>query len=169
MRAARDERFHFSESTMFSKKKSAGIRQARLATLIAHDVRVTGDLEFNDGLRLDGHVKGNVSGRPGGQTLLVLSDRGSIDGNVHGYDVVVNGTIVGDVIADHFVELQSNAHVTGNIYYQQLRMDCGASVDGKLTRREAPHAAPVPVTSGEPASAGHNNDYSDGSSRGNQS
>ncbi|MFB9128219.1 polymer-forming cytoskeletal protein [Paraburkholderia dipogonis] len=38
------------------------------------------------------------------------------------------------MIADHFVELQSNAHVTGNIYYQQLRMDCGASVDGKLTQ-----------------------------------
>jgi cytoskeletal protein CcmA (bactofilin family) len=90
---------------------------------------------------MDGHVKGNVSGEPGGQTLLVLSDRGSIEGNVHGYDVVVNGRIVGDVIADHFVELQSNAHVTGNICYQQLRMDCGASVDGKLTKRDAAQAA----------------------------
>ncbi|WP_345814942.1 polymer-forming cytoskeletal protein [Paraburkholderia sp. PREW-6R] len=125
---------------MFSKKKSPGIQQTKLATLIAHDVRIVGDLQFSDGLRLDGHVQGNVSGQPGGQTLLVLSDRGSIEGNVHGYDVVVNGTIVGDVIADHFVELQINAHVTGNIYYQQLRMDCGASVDGKLTRRESPHA-----------------------------
>ncbi|MFL9885475.1 polymer-forming cytoskeletal protein [Paraburkholderia agricolaris] len=122
---------------MFSKKKHAGIQQTKLATLIAHDVRITGDLLFSDGLRMDGHVTGNVSGEPGAQTLLVLSERGSIEGNVHGYDVVVNGRIVGDVIADHFVELQSGAHVTGNIYYQQLRMDCGASVDGKLARREA--------------------------------
>jgi cytoskeletal protein CcmA (bactofilin family) len=131
---------------MFSKKKAAGIQQTKLATLIAHDVRITGDLQFTDGLRLDGHAKGNVSGEPGSQTLLVLSDRGSIEGNVHAYDVVVNGKIVGDVIADHFVELQPNAHVTGNIYYQQLRMDCGASVDGKLTRREGAHA-PTPLTS----------------------
>ncbi|ALE57468.1 polymer-forming cytoskeletal protein [Paraburkholderia sp. SIMBA_055] len=131
---------------MFSKKKAAGIQQTKLATLIAHDVRIVGDLQFTNGLRLDGHVKGNVSGEPGGQTLLVLSDRGSIEGNVHGYDVVVNGKIVGDVIADHFVELQANAHVTGNIYYQQLRMDCGASVDGKLTRRDGGNA-PTPLTS----------------------
>lgn len=130
---------------MFSKKNPTGVRQTKLATLIAHDVRITGDLQFSDGLRLDGHVEGNVSGRPGGQTLLVLSERGSIEGNVHGYDVVVNGTIVGDVTAEHFVELQSNAHVTGNIFYQQLRMDCGASVDGKLTRRESAQAAPVLV------------------------
>ncbi|MFM0220553.1 bactofilin family protein [Paraburkholderia dipogonis] len=126
---------------MFKKKKTAGIQQTKLATLVAHDVRITGDLQFSDGLRMDGHVKGNVSGEPDGQTLLVLSDLGSIEGNVHGYDVVVNGRIVGDVIADHFVELQSNAHVTGNIYYQQLRMDCGASVDGKLTKRDAAQAA----------------------------
>jgi cytoskeletal protein CcmA (bactofilin family) len=126
---------------MFKKKKTAGIQRTKLATLVAHDVRITGDLQFSDGLRMDGHVKGNVSGEPDGQTLLVLSDRGSIEGNVHGYDVVVNGRIVGDVIADHFVELQSNAHVTGNIYYQQLRMDCGASVDGKLTKRDAAQAA----------------------------
>ncbi|MFL6639484.1 MAG: polymer-forming cytoskeletal protein, partial [Paraburkholderia graminis] len=36
--------------------------------------------------------------------------------------------------------------VTGNIYYQQLRMDCGASVDGKLTRRDGGNA-PTPLTS----------------------
>ena len=138
---------------MFSKKKATSIQHTKLATLIAHDVRITGDLEFSEGLRMDGHVSGNVVGKAGTQTLLVLSDRGSIEGNVHGYDVVVNGKIVGDVIADHFVELQPNAHVTGNIYYQQLRMDCGASVDGKLTRRD-PVLAPNPITgeTGEPAS-----------------
>ena len=129
---------------MFGKKKPAGIRQAKFATLIAHDVRITGDLEFSEGLRLDGHVQGNISAKAGSQTLLVLSDRGSVTGKVLGYDLVVNGTIVGDVVVEHFVELQAHAHVTGNIDYQQLRMDAGATVDGKLTRRDAP-AAGVPA------------------------
>ena len=129
---------------MFSKKKSPGVAQSKLATLIAHDVYITGDLEFSDGLRMDGHLKGNITGKPGCETLLVLSDRGSITGNVYGYDVIVNGRITGDVIADHFVELQENAHITGNIYYQQLRMDVGASVDGKLTRRDVTSAAASP-------------------------
>lgn len=127
---------------MFKRKKpQLGIAQTKLATLIAEDVRITGNLEFADGLRLDGQVNGNVSSKAGAQTLLVLSDRSAVQGNVHGYDIVVNGRIVGDVIADHFVELQANAHVVGNIYYQQLQMDCGASVDGKLTKRD-PGEAP---------------------------
>lgn len=133
---------------MFGKKKSPSVSQNKLATFIAHDVYITGDVEFSDGLRMDGHVKGNVAGKAGCETLLVLSNRGSITGNVYGYDVIVNGRITGDVIADHFVELQDNAHITGNIYYQQLRMDVGASVDGKLTRRDvAPAPASPPVVS----------------------
>lgn len=126
---------------MFTKKKSAGVSHAKLATLIAHDVHIKGDLEFNDGLRMDGHVTGNVAGRAGEETLLVVSDQGSITGNVSAYDIVINGTITGDVTVEHFVELQSNAHVNGNIYYQQLRMDVGASVEGKLTKRDGPAAA----------------------------
>jgi cytoskeletal protein CcmA (bactofilin family) len=134
---------------MFRKTKPGVIQHTKLATLVAHDVRITGDLEFSDGLRLDGHVKGNIVGKSGTQTLLVLSDRGSVEGNVHGYDVIVNGRIVGDVYAEHFVELQPNAYVTGNILYQQLRMDIGAAVDGKLTRRDSTAAAAAlapPVT-----------------------
>jgi cytoskeletal protein CcmA (bactofilin family) len=61
---------------MFKQRKpSPGIQQAKLATLVAHDVHIAGDLEFSDGLRMDGHVKGNVTGRAGEQTLLVVSDR----------------------------------------------------------------------------------------------
>ncbi|HEY4804320.1 MAG TPA: polymer-forming cytoskeletal protein [Paraburkholderia sp.] len=118
------------------KKPQPRIEQTKLATLIAQDITITGDLEYTDGLRLDGRVRGNVASKAGAKTLLVLSERGAIEGNVHGYDIVVNGRIQGDVFADHFVELQANAHVVGNIYYQQLQMDCGASVDGKLARRD---------------------------------
>ncbi|MFC5428857.1 polymer-forming cytoskeletal protein [Paraburkholderia denitrificans] len=123
---------------MFGKKRlQAGIEQTQLATLIAQDVRITGDVEFADGLRLDGQVHGDVVGKQGVKTLLVLSDCGAIEGNVHGYDIVVNGRIVGDVIADHFIELKANARVTGNIQYLQLQMESGATVEGTLTKREA--------------------------------
>jgi cytoskeletal protein CcmA (bactofilin family) len=123
--------------SMFGKKNiQAGIQQTKLATLIAQDVRIAGDVEFADGVRLDGQVCGNVTGKPGAKTLLVLSESSAVEGNVHGYDIVANGRIVGDVTAEHFVELKANAHVTGNIRYLQLQMECGATVEGRLTRLE---------------------------------
>ncbi|MCL4722104.1 MAG: polymer-forming cytoskeletal protein, partial [Gammaproteobacteria bacterium] len=47
---------------------------------------------------------------------------------------VINGAIEGDLEVSHFLELQANARVTGNISYRQLQLECGATVDGKLLR-----------------------------------
>lgn len=119
---------------MLGKKKDTTIDLSKLSSLIASNMDVSGDVHFLDGLRVDGHINGNVLCKPGTKSLLVLSDQGSINGNICTYDAVINGKIVGDLEVMHFLELQANAMITGNISYHQLRMDCGATVDGKLTR-----------------------------------
>lgn len=120
---------------MFGSKKEEQIDLTKLTSMIASNMDITGDVHFLEGLRVDGHIEGNVVSKPDAQCLLVLSDKGSVTGNVKTYDAVVNGHIVGDLEVTHFLELQSNACVTGNIIYRQLRMDCGATVEGKLTRK----------------------------------
>ena len=119
---------------MFGKKKDSFIELTKLSSLIASNVEAVGDLSFVDGLRIDGHIRGNVMSRAGAKSLLVLSDQGCITGNVRSHDAIINGVIVGDLEVEHFLELQANARVTGSITYRQLRMDCGASVDGKLNK-----------------------------------
>lgn len=119
---------------MFGKKKSKTVQIQKLSSLISDNVEVVGDVVFKGGLRVDGRVQGNVINRGDERGLLVLSDRGCIEGNVSTFDAVVNGTIIGDLSVGHFVELQPNARVTGNITYNQLQMDCGAAVEGKLVK-----------------------------------
>ncbi|MCB1911060.1 MAG: polymer-forming cytoskeletal protein [Zoogloeaceae bacterium] len=119
---------------MFRKKQSKSIEINKLSSLVADNVEINGDLAFSAGLRVDGKICGNLSNKEGSKGLLVLSDQGCIEGDVHVYDAVVNGTIIGNLTVDHFVELQPKSRVTGDISYRQLQMDCGAAVDGKLTR-----------------------------------
>lgn len=119
---------------MFGKKKDSTIEMTKLSSLIASNMEVNGDVQYVEGLRVDGHIKGNVKAKDGAKSLIVLSDQGSVTGNVSAYDAVINGTIRGDLEVSHFLELQASAHVVGNIIYNQLRMDCGASVEGKLTK-----------------------------------
>ncbi len=130
---------------MFGKRKpQTFIEVTKLSSLIAEGVEITGDIVFADGMRIDGRVKGNVIGRRAdgkGQALLVLSDKGHIEGSVRCGDAVINGTVTGDLEVDHFLELQSNARICGTIRYKQLQMDVGASVQGQLLRMEAVAAA----------------------------
>jgi len=126
---------------MFAKRnKSPSIETTKLSSLIAEDVEIIGDLSFTSGLRIDGRVIGNVSAHAAtgeGRALLVVSDKGRIEGTVRCGDAIVNGCVVGGLDVEHFLELQSNARVSGTIRYRHLRMDVGAVVQGQLIQIEA--------------------------------
>lgn len=121
---------------MFGKrKKTAFIEVTKLSSLVAEGVEIIGDVVFPAGMRIDGRVRGNVIGRSfegRAPALLVLSDKGHIEGSVRCGDAVINGTVIGDLEVEHFLELQSNARVTGTLRYKQLQMDVGAVVQGQL-------------------------------------
>lgn len=118
---------------MFGRKKDKSIEIKKLSSLICGNVEISGDVAFSDGLRVDGQICGNLRNKDGKKGLLVLSEKGRIEGNVAVYDAVVNGVVVGDLAVEHFLELQPKARITGDIRYRKLQMDCGASVSGKLT------------------------------------
>lgn len=115
-----------------SKKRNNPIKLTKLSSLIAEKLEVGGDVYFAEGLRIDGKVQGKVVNREGEAGLLVVSVNGRVEGDVHAYDAVINGMIEGDLRVEHFLELQSQARVIGNITYRQLQMDCGAAVQGQL-------------------------------------
>ena len=111
------------------------IEITKLSSLIAEDVVITGDVSFSSGLRIDGVVKGNVVALPHegpGHALLVLSEKGQVHGSVRCGDAVINGTVVGDIEVEHFLELQSESRINGSIRYHHLQMDVGAAVHGEL-------------------------------------
>jgi cytoskeletal protein CcmA (bactofilin family) len=125
-------------------KRQPFIKTAQLSTLVAEGVEITGDVAFTGGMRIDGRIHGDVSGkRVDAKTpsLLVLSAQGCIEGAIRCGDAVINGTVVGDLDVEHRLELQSDAKVTGTIRYRQLQMDVGASVQGHLLRVEAQASA----------------------------
>ncbi|MCP8463784.1 polymer-forming cytoskeletal protein [Pseudomonas sp. ZM23] len=116
-----------------SKKKGPQVSVDKFSSLLSGNVSLVGDLQFQDGLKVLGTVKGNVSHKPGAASLLALSAEGRIEGNVSSYDALIDGTIIGDLYVEHLLELHSNARIVGNIRYRQLSMENGATVDGKLT------------------------------------
>lgn len=129
------------------KKQQPFIKVTVLSTLVAEDVEITGDIVFTGGTRIDGLVKGDVTGRTSegkSASLLVLSDKGRIEGSIRCSDAVINGIVTGNLDVEYRLELQSDARVCGTIRYRQLQMDVGASVSGHLVKvDDAPAAGNV--------------------------
>jgi cytoskeletal protein CcmA (bactofilin family) len=116
---------------MFGNKGSSK-PQSRIDCLIGMGTTIEGNISFSGGLRVDGHVRGDVVASDGKAGTLVLSEQAKIEGEIRVSHVVINGTVVGPVHAGEYLELQSKANVTGDVYYKTLEIQLGAVVQGRL-------------------------------------
>lgn len=101
-------------------------------TLIGQKAVFKGDLEFTGGLRVDGHIKGNVIAKEESNSTVVISESGEVEGNITVPHVVINGTINGNIHSGGRVELQSKAKINGDVHYKAVEMELGASINGNL-------------------------------------
>jgi cytoskeletal protein CcmA (bactofilin family) len=120
-------------------------KQMRIDTLIGKAARVHGDVEFAGGLHLDGSIAGNVRSDQAPGSTLSVSETGSIEGAVEVPNVILNGTVRGDIHARERVVFGATAKVEGNVYYGVIEMTLGAQIMGKLMRvGPEPAAADLP-------------------------
>ena len=125
-------------------------RQARIDTLIGKAARVQGDIDFRGGMHLDGRIIGAVRSDEARDSTLSVSESGYIEGAVQVPNVVLNGTIHGDIHASERVVLGATAKVEGNLYYGIIEMTLGAQIIGKLVRLE-PETPPATPAAGSAA------------------
>lgn len=136
---------------MFGNKNKPNKPQNRIDCLIGAGTEIKGDMTFDGGLRVDGRVHGSVVSVEGKPGTLVLSEAARIEGEIRVSHVVINGTVVGPVHSADYVELQSKANVTGDVYYRTLEMHLGAVVQGRLVYQD--DAKADKVVQFKPASA----------------
>ncbi|MET0383452.1 MAG: polymer-forming cytoskeletal protein [Burkholderiaceae bacterium] len=111
---------------MNNRKKQPPIR-----SLIGEGTIVRGELRFDQGLRIDGEVAGDVlADEPG--SLLVISENARVQGKVMAGHVIINGQVQGPVVATSLLELQPKARIVGDVRYEALEMHQGATIDGEL-------------------------------------
>lgn len=118
---------------------------AQIDSLIGQNTEINGDVIFSGGLHVDGIIRGSVIAEQGEDSVLTLSERGTIEGEVKVPNVVVNGTVIGDVHATGHVELATHARVNGNVYYSLIEMAMGAEVNGSLVHRAQQQEKVVPL------------------------
>lgn len=110
----------------FARKKAPPLR-----TLVGEGTVLHGDIGFADGIRIDGEVHGNVVATTD-RSLIVISEKARVLGEVRAAHVIINGTVQGPVQSTELLELQPKARLTGDVRYELLEMHQGALIDGEL-------------------------------------
>ena len=83
----------------------------RIDTLIGKTSRVQGDVEFEGGMHLDGEVCGAVRADPAQESSLSVSESGAVLGAVQVRNLILDGTVKGDIHAPGRLVLGATARV----------------------------------------------------------
>ena len=115
----------FSKATKDAAPETSQPRKLTAASLVAEDVRITGNLESKGDLHLDGVVDGDL--RVG---MLVIGETGGVNGSIHADAVEIRGRVTG-VICARRVKLWASARVDGDISHAELSIEAGAHFEGR--------------------------------------
>jgi cytoskeletal protein CcmA (bactofilin family) len=96
---------------MFGKESAMKMEEGKISTIIAKGTKITGNIDMQGSLRIDGYLKGQVNS----SETLTVGGTGVVEGEVRVKEAVVGGKILGNLIATQKVELESNAAIMGDV------------------------------------------------------
>ncbi len=126
---------------MFSRSNRAAVaRSAAGMSFIGPDVVVTGNMEAQGDIHVDGRIDGDIR-----CAALTQGDSGRIAGGIVADQARIAGLVDGSIDTRELF-LSRTARVTGDVAYQSLSIEAGAQVAGSFAHRPAAEAE-----EGEPA------------------
>ncbi|KAF0202151.1 MAG: Integral membrane protein CcmA involved in cell shape [Bacteroidetes bacterium] len=96
------------------------------ANLIQAGTSITGDIESNGNIRIDGNLKGTINA--GGK--VILGSTGTVEGEIICINADIEGKVNGTIRVKELLSFKATALVTGEIYTDKLAIEPGARFTG---------------------------------------
>ena len=96
---------------------------------IGRSIRINGDLEGEEDLRIDGQVTGTVRLK---KNAVIIGQDGKIKADVYAKSVAVDGEVEGDLYGAEQVSIRQSATVKGNVTAPRVSLEDGASFKGSI-------------------------------------
>jgi cytoskeletal protein CcmA (bactofilin family) len=113
---------------MFNSKSKSSFDSAtaNASTLIGAGTTITGDLESNGDIRIDGVLKGNLKGK----AKIIIGADGVVEGDIEGLQADIMGQVTGTIKVQELLFLHGKTQVNGDIYAGKLQVEPTAVFNG---------------------------------------
>jgi cytoskeletal protein CcmA (bactofilin family) len=124
--------------------------QGEITTLLGRGAAFEGKLTFDGTVRIDGRFKGEVFS----DDVLVIGENAHVEAEIDIGEVIIQGTVVGNIKAKRSIEIHAPGRVKGDLHSPSLQIDKGVIFEGRsfmenavstaAPRPTAPAAVPAP-------------------------
>ncbi len=116
------------------RKKSIPSSNTHIDTLIGAQASFTGELSFEGSVRIDGQFEGTIRSSQDG--TLIISDTATIKGEIDVPNLLLYGTVRGNVRASKSIQIGPKGRLNGDLEYTVLSLAEGAAINGRCMRIE---------------------------------
>ena len=114
---------------------------------IGKSVQVKGELSGNEDLYIDGNVEGTIELR---EHNLTIGPHGRVQANVNAKEVVLLGSLKGNVRAVDRVEIRKSGSLIGDVVAARVVIEDGASIKGSVDIQKPVEPAAKPAEMKKP-------------------
>jgi cytoskeletal protein CcmA (bactofilin family) len=119
-----------------------------ITTLLGRGASFEGKLTFDGTVRIDGRFKGEVFS----DDTLVIGEGAVVEAEIEIGEVIIQGTVVGNVKAKRSIEIHAPGRVKGDLHTPTLQIDKGVIFEGR-SFMEAANGGLKPPPAAKPATA----------------
>ncbi|UHQ54466.1 MULTISPECIES: bactofilin family protein [Microbulbifer] len=123
----------FMDGIIEQPKASGGYGSAAATekeqSVIGKNIKFRGELVGTENLHIEGTIEGTVIME--GHDLSVGAG-GELNANIHAKNIVVEGQLTGDALADELIEIRRTAAVKGNLIAPRIKLDDGGKFRGSM-------------------------------------
>jgi len=110
------------------KTTSAPMEQATIGS----SLHIKGEISGSEALYIDGRVEGKIT-MPASR--ITIGRNGKVDASIHARDVVVMGTVKGNIECSDRVDIRGEGSVTGDVSTMRISVEDGAVLKGGIEVR----------------------------------
>ena len=98
-----------------------------ITTLLGRGATFEGKLTFEGTVRIDGRFKGEVFT----DDTLVIGEGAIVEAQIDVGEVIIQGTVIGNVTAKRSIEIHAPGRVKGDLHTPTLQIDKGVIFEGR--------------------------------------
>jgi cytoskeletal protein CcmA (bactofilin family) len=120
--------------------ESAPVALGNNASKITAGLKINGEISGSADLFIDGEVKGKLRL---GNARVTVGPQGRVEADIEAREIVVEGTVNGNLKADERAHFGSSSRVNGSVMTPRIGIDDGARLRGKVETVQATPARPI--------------------------
>ena len=108
------------------KKYSNGNGDTQVPNIISLGTKVTGEIESDGDVRIDGSLSGKISAKG----RVVIGKEGVVDGEIHCKNTDISGKVNATMVVQELTVFKASAVFTGDVTTSKISIETGARFTG---------------------------------------